>query len=317
MENLYLRQKNDSLKRELYLLREETVYSLWDGLSGLAGDDGAEYDYSGFGLSGHKLETDFMRKVMAAVPAFSLPYDDIFEKYIDLYTISRKKSMPAVLGRYHKYLPQFKAVFRKYGVPEEMAALCIVESAVSKMALSKAGAYGIWQLMPETARLLGLTVDDTVDQRLDVMKATDAAARLLRDLKRSLGSWELALLAYNCGSGNVRKAIIKAGGSNAVWDIYDFLPSETRAYLPSFMGAAFCERYHDDYGIVPKRYSPDSFETYTVAVETTIEDIASRAGIRPEVLADMNCHYIRGVVPAGMPVYVPNGKSQLLKQIAL
>lgn len=314
LENIYLRQKNDSLAHELRLLQEETVFVLWDALSGLSPDRDAEYDYSGFGLMGEKLETDFMRKVMSTVPFFRMSYNDIFEKYIDLYTVSRKKSMPYVLGRYYKYLPRFRAAFRLYGVPEDLAALCIVESAVSRKALSKAGAYGIWQLMPDTARRYGLIVNETVDQRLDIFLATDAAAQLLRDLKRSLGGWELALLAYNCGSGNVRKAIIRSGGSSSVWDIYEYLPAETRAYLPSYVGALFCEKFHDEYNIAARAFGPDPFEPYTVRGDRTIADIARLTGADPETLAEMNCHYIRGIVPAGMNVYIPKGKSHVLKE---
>lgn len=314
LENIHLRQVNDSLRRQLRLLQEETIFGLWEGLTGLSPDKDAEYDYSGFGLTGEKMETDFMKKVLGTVPFFRLTYNDIFEKYIDLYTISRKKSMPFVLGRYNKYAARFKSVFRLYGVPEDLVALCIVESAVSQKALSKAGAYGMWQLMPETARRYGLVVDSTVDQRLDIMLATDAAARLLRDLKRSLGSWELALLAYNCGSGNVRKAIIKAQGSRSVWDIYDYLPAETRAYLPSYIGALYCEKYASEFKIEPRRYAPDVYELYTLKGDRTLAEIARTVGVDESLLAEMNCQFLRGLVPAGMDVYLPKGKGSLLKE---
>lgn len=319
LENNYLRQKNDSLRNALYALQSETVYSLWDALTGLSEDRDSEYDYnSGFGLQGTKLETEFMRKVMGTVPSLTLPYDDVFEKYIDLYTVSRKKSMPYVLGRYKKHQAQFRQAFITYGVPEELTLLSVVESAVSRKALSKAGAYGMWQLMPETARQYGLLVNEFVDERLDVEKSTVVAAKLLRDLKRNLGTWELAVLAYNCGSGNVRKAIIKAGGARDVWAIYRYLPAETRAYLPSLVGARFCQSYAGEYNIEIKTIRADApVDKYTVSSERSIQEIADAIGADAELLAEVNCQYLKRIVPAGMSIAVPKGAAQRLKDIAL
>lgn len=246
MENIYLRQKNDSLRRALNEFERGYVFDLWDSLTGV-GDDAeeAEDSYSGFGMSAGVKDMAFQREVMSTVPFLSLSYDDMFRAYIEKYTIGRRSMMPGILRRYYSYLPLFQDTFRRYDVPEQLAALCIVESAVSRKALSPAGAYGMWQLMPETARQYGLQVGEEVDEREDVRKSTDVAARVLRDLKKSLGTWDLAILAYNCGSGNVRKAIIKGGGTKDVWDIYDLLPGETRAYLPSFVAANYCVFFSD------------------------------------------------------------------------
>ena len=316
MENIRLRQANDSLRHALYVLQDNTVFTLWDEITGLAQDSDNEYDYSCFGLDGVRQETEHMKKISACVPSFTIAYNDIFDKYIDLYTISRKGSMPYVLGRYYKHLPEFRKVFSKYGVPEELTALCIVESAVSPRALSKAGALGLWQLMPETARMYGLVVDEAVDQRLDVSLSTDAAARVLRDLRKSLGSWELAVLAYNCGAGTIRKAIILSG-SNGVWDIYQHLPAETRAYLPSFIGARYCDIYRAEYGIKEKTYAKDSFDVYVVSSDSPIVRIAAEAGVPDTLLAEINCQYIAGIVPSGMAVRVPRGLAKKLKEANL
>lgn len=315
LENRRLREDNQALKEHLKTLQEETVFSLWDELADLTEEDDGVYDYSGFGLAGERLESDFERKVMGVVPSFQIPYNAVFEKYIDLYTISRKKQMTSILGRYRKYLPRFRKTFAKYNIPEELVALCIVESAVSRKALSRVGALGMWQLMPETARQYGLVVNDVVDERMDVVLATDVAARVLRDLKKSLGSWELAVLAYNCGSGNVRKAIIRSGGKTGVWDIYDHLPAETRAYLPSLVGAVYCERYHEEYKIPVKQYAPEQNETHILKGDRTIAEIAKVADVRPEALAEMNCQYLRGFVPAGMAVTVPKGYLARIKEL--
>lgn len=314
LENMRLRQANDSLSRALHALKGETVFLLWDELSGLDEDKDSEYDYmSGFGLEGTRTETEFMKKVMGSVPSLTVSYDDIFEKYIDLYIVSRKKSMPFVLGRYRKYLPEFRAAFAKYGVPEELTALAIVESAVSKKAVSRVGAVGIWQLMPDTARQYGLTIGDFVDERLDVKKATDVAARMLRDLKRNLGTWDLAVLAYNCGAGNVRKAIIRSGGSRDVWDIYEHLPAETRAYLPSFVGARYCERYADEYNITVKNIAGEpACEEYRADMILSLEWVSRQLQVDSHVLSELNLKYYTGMVPAGRPFLIPKGLGDLL-----
>lgn len=246
MENLYLRQKNDSLRQALNFFEREKVIDPWDSLTGIGDDaDIDDSSYSGFGMSSNAQNLSFQKEVMSTVPFFSLNYDEIFRLYIDKYTIARRKIMPAILKRYFSYLPLFQDTFRRYGVPEQLTALCIVESAVSRRALSPVGAYGMWQLMPDTARQYGLQVNEETDEREDVKKSTDAAARMLRDLKKSLGSWEMAVLAYNCGSGTVRKAIVKKGGSKDVWAIFELLPSETRAYLPSFVAVNYCVFFSD------------------------------------------------------------------------
>lgn len=318
MENYLLRQRADSLERALAAYKQDIVFNPWDVLTGISADRDNEYEYdydSGFGLQGVRIESEYHKKVLATLPSFSVKWNDVFDRYIDLYTVTRRKSMPYILGRYNKYSGLFKSSFSKYGVPEELTLLSVVESAVSRRALSKAGALGIWQLMPETARHYGLLVDGTVDERLDIAKSTDVAARMLRDLKKSLGTWELAVLAYNCGAGNVRKAIIRAGGARDLWSIYEFLPAETRAYLPLLVGARFCEAYAQEYNIVPRKIVPDpAGDKYAVSKDLHILEIAEVTGANPELLLEINCQYLRGVVPSGMVLTIPRGSGEILKQ---
>lgn len=313
MEILTLRQTNDSLQRELAKYRRAELPDLWAGLSHMDEDADVDMDYSGFGLQGEKRPSALQREVATAIPSFRLKYNDIYEKYIEKYTVARHKSMPYILGRYNMYLPMFRATFAKYGVPEELTALCIVESAVSREALSPVGALGMWQLMPQTARQYGLVVDDTLDERLVIDKATDVAARVLRDLKRSLGSWELAVLAYNCGAGNVRKAIIRSGGAKDVWAIYDWLPTETRAYLPSLVAAAYCVKYHANYDITPRNYTRPRYESYTLKKACLIEDLAMVLAMNASELRKINCEYVQGLLGRGMTVSVPPGMGRILE----
>ena len=315
MENIRLRQENESLKSELSSYRRSNVVDVWEGLSGLNPDEDPVEFSTGGSVAGKRrtAETGLAREVEAAVPFFTLPYNELFEPYIERYTITRRKSMPYVLGRYYMYLPMFASIFAEYGVPEELTALCIVESAVSQKALSPAGALGMWQLMPETARGYGLVVDGTKDERLDIRKSTVVAARVLRDLKKSLGTWELAVFAYNCGSGNVRKAIIRCGGSKDVWAIYDYLPEETRAYLPSFVAAAYCVRYHQNYSIEARQYVLPKYDSYVLKKDASVFDVATVTGDKVDILLSLNCQYLRGVIPANGTITLPNGKAKALE----
>ena len=312
LENSYLRQSVDSLKKELAALKGTTVINLWDSLEGIEEDEAYDVDYSGFGLSGRKVETEYARSITGSVPSLMLPYDDILRKYVDFYSVTKKKSMAAIIGRYNGYLPRFRKVFATYGVPEDLIPLCIVESAVSQKARSKAGAVGMWQFMPATARQYGLRVDQDVDERLNVMKSADAAARLLRDLRKSLGSWSYAVMAYNCGAGNVKKAVIKSGGVRNVWELSYYLPGETQAYIPSLVGAAYTVIHAKELGITPRPSYSDQTETVTAAEWTTLAEIARAAGITISAMRSLNAEFVSGRVPAGSSIRVPKGTAKKL-----
>lgn len=307
MENRHLRQELDSLRREVKQLKGVTVINLWDNISGIDDDEAWNVDNSGFGLSGRRVETSWARSVTASVPSLGLSYDDILKKYVDFYSVSKAKQMASILGRYEKYLPTFRGIFARYGVPEDLVALCIVESAVSRKALSSANALGMWQLMPGTAREYGLRVDGTVDERLDIEKSTDAAARLLRDLRRSLGSWALAVAAYNCGSGGVRKAIVKSGGSRDIWVLSEYLPGETQAYIPSLVAARYTWLHAEELGIVPRRLPADRFDVAVVQQDTSFGDLAEFYDLTVSSLANLNPQFKTGDVPKGSTVTLPYG----------
>lgn len=174
-----------------------------------------------------------------------IPHDRVLDKYVDIYTIQRKSMMMRVLARYDKLESMFTETFREYGVPEELTSLCIVESAVNQYALSSAGAAGLWQIMPGTARDHGLTVSLFNDQRYDPQLSTRVAAQCLRNLHSRLGSWGLALMAYNCGEGALRKAIDKNGGRTDYETLWRYLPKETRDYLPALVAVMYVNQNRD------------------------------------------------------------------------
>ena len=138
-----------------------------------------------------------------------------------------------MLGLAKYYLPIFEETFNKYDMPEELKYMAVIESALNPLAVSRAGAKGMWQFMYNTAKIYGLKINSFVDERLDPFKAADAAARYLKDAYAVFGDWNLAISSYNCGSGNVLKAIRRSGKMD-FWSIYNYLPKETRGYVPAF-----------------------------------------------------------------------------------
>lgn len=317
LENIRLRAQVDSLQRQVRALRDAAAIDLWEGLSGIERDDAFEEYSDGFGLGGLKVSPEMTERLRRCVPCITLPYTETLGKYLDFYSGTKRSSMASVLGRYDRYASLFAETFRRYGVPEELAGLSIVESAVSPRALSKAGAYGAWQLMPETARQYGLRVDDYVDERADMKKATEAAARYLSGAYNSLGSWGLAVLSYNCGVGAVRKAIVKAGGSKDLWKVMEFLPDETQGYLPSLFAARNVLVNRDEFGIKARPYKVPRTESVTVSMQTTLGDIARKAGLDEKLLLDLNPKYAGGRIPAGEnEILLPEGYAQRLRRAA-
>lgn len=307
-ENSRLKAENDSLRNVISGFGALTV-STWDALSNLEWeDDIAEvFGSSSVAYNPDAGHTDLMQKIREGSPSVASSWNQALEDHISLYTGRKRKSLPTIFGRYELWYPLFQSTFRRYGVPEELIALCIVESAVSRRAVSPAGAAGIWQLMPSTARGYGLRVDEFVDERFDVRKATDVAARMLRDLYKSLHRWDLCVLSYNCGSGRVRKAIISAGGSSDVWDIMQHLPAETKAYLPSFLAARYVLTQKDILGISVRRQGAfPKTKTINLETDTTLSAVAKTLQIRSEMLTELNPQFILGFIPAGVPFQVPS-----------
>lgn len=251
--NARLSEKVDSLERELRHIRSSVVYDTWDSLTGLdfamsAGSDGfatlTPSSPDGSTLSDSELILE--AKLQFASGSVAIPYRPVIMKYVDLWGVTKKRSMPAVMERYRKNYALFRAAFEKEGVPEEIIPLCIVESAVSPKARSAAGAVGVWQLMPETARGYGLTVDEERDDRTDIVKSTAVAAKYLARAYKKFGRWDLAVLSYNCGSGRIQKSIIKSGGSTEFWDVWEYLPSETQGYLLSLVALNYVMKYPEE-----------------------------------------------------------------------
>lgn len=227
-----------------------------------------------------------------------MSYNQEVRKYIISYTTRNKGVISRALGRSQVYFPIFEEALMRYNMPLELKLLPVIESALNPKARSKAGASGLWQFMYRTALGYKLQMTSFIDQRFDPVLATDAACRYLLKLYGMYNDWNLALAAYNCGPGNVNKAIRKAD-SKDFWKIYPYLPTETRNYLPAFIAVNYAYAYHKEHGIKADE-APLPLETDTVHISRImhLQQISSTIGTPIEVLRGLNPQFVQDIVPA-------------------
>ena len=244
-------------------------------------------------------------KRLEAMNSFiTLPFNQTVKRYMVLYSEKMPANMRSILGKSEYYFPIFEETFARYELPLELEYMSIIESNLNPTARSKAGAMGIWQFMYGTAKGYGLRINSFVDERLDVVKATDAAARYLRDAYRVFGDWNLAICAYNCGTVNVQKAI-KRAGSRQFWDIYDYLPHETRGYVPAFVGAMYAMRYSREYGLEAAEVNlPAECDTFQIKRNLHFRQVAETAGVPIEEIKALNPQYLHDIVPGSEGTFV-------------
>jgi membrane-bound lytic murein transglycosylase D len=194
-----------------------------------------------------------------------LVYNAKIKGFIDYFSVRNARYALVMERRKRIYFPMFEEILKSQNVPEEIKYLAIVESGLNAKAVSPAGAAGLWQFMTFTGKEFGLKQDELLDERLDPEKATVAACKYLSALHRTFNDWELALASYNCGPGNVRRAIRKSGYKETFWQIYDYLPKETRSYVPQFVALTYIMNHMGDHGIVADSLEyPIAFDTITV-----------------------------------------------------
>lgn len=232
-----------------------------------------------------------------------LPYNSIVKGYINRYTDPRYQTIARILGMSKYYFPLIEDELLRQDLPVELRALPIIESALSPTAVSPMGAVGLWQFMPSTGKSYGLEVNSLVDERRDPVRATQAACRYLKDLYGIYNDWSLAIAAYNCGPGNVNKAMARSGGKN-FWEIYDYLPRETRGYVPAFIGATYAYAYHRQHGIeLAEAPIPLSVDTLRIDRLLHFGQIASTIDLPLETLRQLNPQYKLDIVPATTRTY--------------
>jgi membrane-bound lytic murein transglycosylase D len=203
-----------------------------------------------------------------------------------------------MLGACNFYMPIFEEALEAYGLPLELKYLPVIESALNPKAVSRVGATGLWQFMLVTGKQYGLEVNSLVDERRDPVKASYAAAHYLSDLYKIFGDWSLVIASYNCGPGNINKAIHRAGGAKDYWQIYPYLPRETRGYVPAFIAANYVMTYYSAHNICALRTKlPLKTDTVVVNRNVHLQQIASVLGIDIDMLRTLNPEYRRDIVP--------------------
>ena len=245
----------------------------------------------------------YARRLQQLVSPVQLPYNPIVRGYIARYTNPRYGTISRILGLSQYYFPLIEEELIKAGLPVELRALPIIESALNPTAVSRMGAAGLWQFMPSTGKLYGLEVNSLIDERYDPVLATRAACRYLKDMYAVFGDWMLAIASYNCGPGNVNKAIARSGGKN-FWEIYDYLPRETRGYVPAFIGASYAYAYHRQHGIEPTEAPiPLSVDTVRINKLMHLRQISSTINLPIETLRQLNPQYKLDIIPATTKPY--------------
>ena len=228
-----------------------------------------------------------------------LPYNDVVRRYIEAYTGRLHGRMEQMLGLSQVYFPLIEEELDRQGLPQELKILPMIESALHPKAVSRAGAAGLWQFMLRTGKSMGLEVNSFVDQRFDPVASTRAACRYLKMLYDIYGDWMLVIAAYNCGPGNVNKALRRAENPTSYWDIYPFLPRETRGYIPSFIAATYAYTFHKAHGMEPASPPvPLSTDTVTIHKMMHFEQVSSSLDLPVELLRELNPQYKLDIVPA-------------------
>jgi membrane-bound lytic murein transglycosylase D len=241
---------------------------------------------------------------------FELVYNKPVQSYIDLYAVRKREMTSRMLGLAELYFPVFEEYLDRHGMPLEMKYLAVVESALNPSARSRAGAVGLWQFMLPTGKMYGLKADSYIDERHDVYKSTEAACKYLKYLHKIYGNWELALAAYNCGPGNVNKAIRRSGGEKDYWKIYDHLPRETRGYVPAFIAVNYIFEHHADHNLYPiaPTYCAYEMDTVQVCYPLDLAAVAVLTGTSVQELREINPTFKLGVVPdveQPVSIYLP------------
>jgi len=271
----------------------------------MASDDTEEFDMDSVRFESNVPDEVYIERLKKMNSFISLPYNDIVKNYIILYSEKMPTKMAHMLGLCQYYMPIFDETFNKHDIPEELKAMAIIESAMNPLAVSRAGAKGMWQFMYATAKMYGLHIDSFVDERMDPFKAADAAARYLQDAYEIFGDWNLAIASYNCGAGNVNKAIRRSGGKRAFWDIWPYLPRETRGYVPAFVGALYAMTYYKEHGIKPEAIEmPIHVDTFKINKQLHLKQVAELTGAPLEELKNLNPQYRHDIIPGNSKEYI-------------
>lgn len=261
----------------------------------------------------HELVADRLSCLQSTIP---LQYNSYVQGFVNYFTIRNRKYTRRILERENVYFPLFEKYLAQYDLPQEFKYLAVVESSLNPRAMSWAKAVGLWQFMAPTAKDFKLQITPFIDERMDPEKSTEAACKFLKQLYRIFGDWEMVMAAYNCGPGNVRKAIARSGGKKTFWEIFPYLPKETRSYVPTFTAIVYTMNHAKDHEIVADtlRY-PIAFDTVMINQSLDLSKLAMQLNLGAEDLQDLNPAIRKGLLPENIrdyPLKVPVQSRQML-----
>lgn len=233
-----------------------------------------------------------------------LPYNNIVRNHIIYYTQKMPKAIETILGLSPHYMPLFEEIMDQHDMPKELKAMAIIESGLNPVAVSSARARGMWQFMYSTAKQYDLEITSYVDERYDPIVSGHAAAKYMKDAYRIFGDWALAIASYNCGAGNVNKAI-RRSGSREFWDLYPYLPRETRGYVPAFVAALYTLNYYKEHRIEPEPcVMPAHIDTFQINKMLHFEQISNIIGIPKDIVKSLNPQYLHEIIPGIERTYI-------------
>ena len=275
----------------------DSLLSLWYVHSNMRKGDTVSFNMDSVHFRSSVTDKEYLQRLADMNSFITLPFNETVRNYIILYSEKMPTKMSSMLALSQYYFPIFEEIFDRYGLPKELKYMAVIESAFNPVAVSRAGAKGMWQFMYNTAKMYRLTINSFVDERLDPVKSADAAARYMRDAYRIFGDWNLAISSYNCGSGNVNKAM-RRSGSREFWPVYNYLPRETRGYVPAFVGAMYAFTYYREHGLVPETDSmPVQVDTFHIRRMLHFQQVSALTGVSVEMLKKLNPQYVHDIVP--------------------
>lgn len=305
-------QEPDSLKanktiEENYLRNLEEMTNLWY-VRNTPQIDSVDYSFTPKNSDIVSFSDSVYLERLKNIPsAIDLSYNRFVKSYIKVYTEKKRPEVEKMLGLTQYYFPIFEEILDQYNLPQELKYLPIIESALNPKATSRVGAAGLWQFMYGTGKMYKLEINSFVDERRDPVKSSHAAAQFIQDLYRMYDDWILVIAAYNCGPGNVNKAIRRSGGKKNYWEMYYYLPRETRGYVPAFIAATYFMNYYKEHNLAPQQIDyPYVTDTLEIKEELHLKQVAEVLNIPVQYLRDLNPQYRYDIIPAKNKSYFLN-----------